>query len=144
MKRGGGGPIVLQSPIKQVKRARSLRRQMSLPEVLLWQQLRKRPAGFKFRRQFPVGRITTDFACLGARLIIEVDGRWHDFGNQPIRDEARNNILARCGFDVLRISAQDVLKDMEAVIRSIVAHCSESGPLHQPSAGPPPRSGEDR
>ena len=49
--RGGGGPPqVLRAPIKDVKQARQLRRQMSVPEILLWQQLRKRPGDFKFRQ----------------------------------------------------------------------------------------------
>ena len=145
---GGGGPRrlnpeVLRSPIKQVKRARSLRRQMSLPEVLLWQALRKRPNGLKFRRQFPTDRITTDFACLSHRLIIEVDGEGHCFGDQPRHDAARDAVLEREGFRVVRIAARDVLDDMDAVLRFVIATCSEAGPLHQPLAGPPPRSGED-
>jgi very-short-patch-repair endonuclease len=142
---GGGGPRVLKTPIKQVKRARSLRRQMSLPEVLLWQQLRERPQGLKFRRQFPIDQITVDFACLSHRVIIEVDGAGHSFGDQPRRDTARDAVLNREGFHVLRIAARDVLKDMDAVLRCIVGTCSEVGPLHDDAArrGPPPRSGED-
>jgi very-short-patch-repair endonuclease len=116
---------------------------MSLPEVLLWQVLRKRPAGLKFRRQFPTDRMTTDFACLSHRLIIEVDGERHSFGDQPRRDAARDALLQRDGFRVMRIPARDVLRDMEAVLRFMVATCSEAGPLHQPAAGPPSRSGED-
>jgi very-short-patch-repair endonuclease len=50
---------------------------MSLPEVLLWQALRERHGGLKFRRQFPIGPITTDFACLERRLTVEVDGEQH-------------------------------------------------------------------
>jgi very-short-patch-repair endonuclease len=142
---GGGGPRILQTAIKQVKRARSLRRRMSLPEVLLWQVLRKRPDGLKFRRQFPIGEITVDFACLEQRLIIEIDGEGHSFGDQPRRDAARNAVLKREGFRVLRIPARDVLKNMDAVLRWIVATCSELGPLHHDASrrGPPPRSGEE-
>jgi very-short-patch-repair endonuclease len=118
---------------------------MSLPEVLLWQQLRKRPHGLKFRKQFPLGELTVDFACLERRLIIEVDGQGHSFGDQPRRDAARNAILRREGFGVVRIAASDVLKDMDAVLHFIVVTCSEAGPLHHDAArrGPPPRSGED-
>jgi very-short-patch-repair endonuclease len=140
-KRGGGGPRLLKSPIKQVKRARKLRREMSLPEVLLWQVLQTRPAGLKFRRQFPGDRMTVDFACLSHRFIVEVDGQAHEFGDQPRRDAARDTILKREGFDVMRIAARDVLKDLDSVIRGIVARCSKVGPLHQPAAGPPPRAG---
>jgi very-short-patch-repair endonuclease len=116
---------------------------MSLPEVLLWQALRQRPDGLKFRRQFPIGPITTDFACLERRLIIEVDGEQHGMGDQPNRDVARDAALGREGFVVMRIAARDVLKNLDGVVSGIVARCSEVGPLHQPAAGPPPRSGED-
>jgi very-short-patch-repair endonuclease len=118
---------------------------MSLPEVLLWQQLRKRPDGLKFRKQFPIGEMTVDFACLERRLIIEVDGEGHSFGDQPKRDAGRDAILRREGFRVLRIAARDVLRDMDAVLRFILVVCDEVGPLHHDAArrGPPPRSGED-
>jgi very-short-patch-repair endonuclease len=142
---GGGGPRILKVPIKQVKRARKLRREMSLPEVLLWQQLRKRPEGLKFRRQFPIGEMTVDFACLERRLIVEVDGEGHSYGDQPRRDAARDALLRSAGFHVIRIAARDVLRDMDAVLRFIIATCSAAGPLHHdaPRRGPPPRSGED-
>ena len=142
-KSGGGGPRLLQTPIKQVKRARSLRRQLSLPEVLLWQALRQRPEGLKFRRQFPIGPITTDFACLERRLIIEVDGEQHAMADQPQRDARRDRLLHREGFVVMRIGARDVLQDLDGVVSGIVARCNEMSPLHQPAAGPPPRTGED-
>jgi len=118
---------------------------MSLPEVLLWQHLRKRPDGLKFRRQFPIGQITVDFACLERRLIIEVDGESHSFGDQPRRDAARDAILRREGFQLIRVAARDVLRDMNAVLQFIVAACSEAGTLHHDAArrGPPPRSGEE-
>jgi very-short-patch-repair endonuclease len=118
---------------------------MSLPEVLLWQALRQRPNGLKFRRQFPTNRITTDFACLSHRLIIEVDGEGHGFGDQPRRDVARDTLLRRDGFRVVRVAARNVLKDMDGVLRWIVATCGEVGPLHHDASrrGPPPRAGED-
>jgi very-short-patch-repair endonuclease len=116
---------------------------MSLPEVLLWQTLRSRPQGFKFRRQHPIGGYVADFACLFARLLIEVDGGGHEFGEQLRIDAIRQADLERTGFSVLRIAARDVLKDLDAVVRRIVAHCEARTPLHQPSAGPPPRPGED-
>jgi very-short-patch-repair endonuclease len=128
-----------------VKRARELRRKMSLPEVLLWQQLRRRPGGHKFRREFPADKLTVDFACLERRLIIEVDGEGHGFGDQPRRDAARGALLRRDGFRIMRIAAREVLKNMDGVLRYIVAGCSDVGPLHHSAAlnGPPPRSGED-
>ena len=55
----------------------------------------------------------------------------------------RDAMLRREGFQVVRIAARDILKNMDAVVRLIVARCADAGPLHQLSAGPPPRSGED-
>ena len=140
---GGGGPAILNQPIRQVRRARRLRKQMSLPEVLLWRELRKRPGGFKFRKQFPLSPFVVDFVCLSARLAIEVDGETHDFGENPARDIKRDRTVAAQGFTVLRIPATDVLKDMESVVKVIVDRCVAPGPLHRPADGPPPRSGED-
>ena len=69
-----------------VTKARSLRRSMTLPEVVLWKVLRARPAGIKFRRQHPVGPYVLDFYCEAALTGIEVDGMAHDMGENPLRD----------------------------------------------------------
>ena len=86
--------------------------------------------GLKFRRQFPSDRVTVDFACLSHRLILEVDGESHSFGDQPRRDGARDAMLTREAFRVMRIPARDVLKDLDAVLRYILATCFEAGHLH--------------
>ena len=130
------------------RRSRQLRRDMSLPEVLLWQELRKRPGGLKFRRQRPTGgKLSLDFYCGDARLAIEVDGEAHGRGDRPERDAARDAWLAASGIDTLRIPAGEVLKDLDAVIRGIVATATSRLPLHHPAelGGPPPRDklGED-
>ena len=118
---------------------------MSFPEVLLWQQLRKEPGGFLFRRQNPQLGYRLDFACLEARLAIEVDGEFHARCDRPERDVVRDRRIAELGFATLRIPAKDILQDLDMVIRGIVATCRERGPLHhRPAAGgPPPRSGEE-
>lgn len=126
----------LNAPRKTVRRARNLRGGMSLPEVLLWRELRKRPGGFKFRRQHPVGPYIGDFVCLAARLVIEIDGEAHDRGDRPERDENRDAWLAEKGYRTMRIAAREVLSDLESVIEGIVTQCREGGPVHQPAAGP--------
>ncbi|MEH6660880.1 MAG: endonuclease domain-containing protein [Parasphingorhabdus sp.] len=84
---------------------------MSKPEIMLWQQLRKRPLGIKFRRQHPVGSYILDFYCPSAKLAIEVDGMAHDMGSRPGRDERRDWVLSQEGVETIRISAQEVLDD---------------------------------
>ena len=125
-----------------VRRARMLRRSMTLPEVLLWQELRKRPSGFKFRRQHPAGPYILDFACLSAHLVIEVDGEAHDRAEIAAHDSMRDEWLSRQGFRTLRVPASQVLNDLDAIVRFIVEQ-AQCQPLHQPAAGPPPRTGEE-
>ncbi len=126
-----------------VRQARQLRREMSLPEVFLWQELRKRPGGLKFRRQRPTGRtLSLDFFCSDARLTIEVDGEAHSRGDRPARDDARDARLASAGVYTVRVPAAAILTDMEAVLCGIVAAAMARLPLHHPAppGGPPPRA----
>ena len=141
---GGGGPRVLRAPIKTVKLARQLRREMSPAERLLWWALKERPSGFRFRKQCPQGAFSIDFACLEVRLGIEVDGDAHDGAAAQERDSRRDRYLEGLGFTMLRIPASEVFHNLEGVIRGIVSECRRLGPLHRPSDGPPPRAGEEQ
>ena len=138
-KRGGGGAPTMQRPV--VYSARKLRREMSLPEVLLWEQLRAAKQGMKFRRQHPIGPYIADFYCSAAKLVIEIDGEAHDLGDRSERDIVRDAAMRNAGYEVLRIGAADVLKDVEAVILTIRA--TVESPLHRTSTVPLPASGED-
>ena len=106
-----------------VSQARELRRTMTLPEVLLWNLLRKSPDGVHFRRQEPVGKYVLDFYCVKAKVCIEIDGIAHDMGDRPERDEERDAWLAGQGIDVLRNPASDVLKSPEDVAEGILRYC---------------------
>ena len=121
------------------RKARILRRRMSLPEVILWQALRQRPDGLKFRRQHATGLYILDFFCSDARLAIEIDGEAHSHGDRPARDETRDAWLLNAGIATLRIPAVEVLKDANAVLHGILAEAKTRLPLHHPSGGPPPR-----
>jgi very-short-patch-repair endonuclease len=115
---------------------------MTLPEVALWQQLRHRPDGLKFRRQHPAGPYVLDFYCEEARLCIEVDGAVHDFGDAPTADAHRDRWLAEAGIGTVRIAAADVLRNLNGVLRFIVLQC-RAKPLHHSTApsGPAPLQG---
>lgn len=112
---------MLQGDLGSTRRAKDMRKELSLPEVLLWIALKERPGGRKFRKQHPSGPYVADFYCHEARLIIEVDGSAHDFGNRPQRDAARDHWFAARGLDVLRVPAREVLDDCDAVVRGILA-----------------------
>ena len=130
-----------------LRTAKRLRREMTLPEVLLWRALRERPYGLKFRRQHASGAYVLDFFCSDARLAIEIDGFAHDTGDRPARDEARDAWFERSGIATVRIPAADVLRDVVAALEVIIATTRSRLPLHHPAApgGPPPRDklGED-
>ena len=121
------------------RNARKLRRTMTLPDVILWQVLRQRPQGLKFRRQHPSGLYVLDFFCSDARLAVEVDGEAHSLGDRPQRDEVRDRWLADAGIATLRIPAAEVLKDADAVVPWIVTEAVVRLPLHHPAGGSPPR-----
>jgi very-short-patch-repair endonuclease len=131
---------MLQTTKRTVGRARSLRREMTLPEVLLWQILRTRPGGHKFRRQHPCGRFILDLYCEDAALAIEIDGLIHD-SRQP-QDAERDRWLLERGIRTCRLAAADVLEDLEPALLMILELCAAK-PLHQPpaAAGPPPLQG---
>ena len=136
---GGGGARQLMRP--EVEIARKLRREMSLPEVLLWQRLRGAKSGAKFRRQHPIGPYVADFYWGDARLVVEIDGQVHDDA-RVAGDQLRQSFLEGNGYRAVRIRAADVLRNPDAAAGSIGALAAT--PLHQPAAGPPPRAGEDQ
>ena len=114
---------MLQGTRQAKARAKRLRRKMSLPEVLLWQRLRLRPSGLKFRRQHDGLDHVLDFYCHEARTIIEVDGISHDMGDRPFLDELRDEELQSKGLTIIRIPAKEVLADPDAAAESIVLRC---------------------
>lgn len=107
-------------PARTVARAKSLRRAMTLPEVLLWQRLRHRPDGLKFRRQHPVGVYIADFYCPEAALVVEVDGEHHHFGSKPAHDARRDAWLRARGIRTWRIAASRILHELDDAVDNIV------------------------
>jgi very-short-patch-repair endonuclease len=125
--------------------ARKLRAEMTDAEKKLWSLLRRKQlAGFRFRRQVPLGPFIADFACHSARMIVEVDGGQH--GMRTDQDERRTKWLQQFGWRVLRFWNADVLRESENVLEMIRLALIESPP--QPSARPPsptlPRKGGGR
>jgi very-short-patch-repair endonuclease len=121
-------------------RARELRRNATDAERKLWYQLRRRQVeGFRFRRQVPLGPYIVDFACLSAKLIVELDGGQHGEDENIAKDAKRTAWLNGQGFRVLRFWNLDVLQAMEGVWDAIAAALAESGATPHPN--PPPQGG---
>jgi very-short-patch-repair endonuclease len=102
-------------------RARGMRKGQSRAENVLWTLLRDRRAhGDKFRRQHPIHPYIADFACVDAKLIVEIDGKSHDDATQAAYDAERTRNLAASGWRVLRFRDDEVLTDAAAVAARIV------------------------
>jgi very-short-patch-repair endonuclease len=93
---------------------------MTDAEQRLWMRLRAdQIPGYRFRRQVPIGPYVVDFACLKARLVIEVDGSQH--AKAVERDQQRTAWLASQGFRLLRFWDNDVLSHTDSVLEAIRA-----------------------
>ena len=105
----------------QISNARERRKQRNASEGLLWSILRGRQlCGLKFRREHPIDRFIADFACEAKKLVVEVDGGYHDeIGDRDIEREVR---LRQLGWDVIRFRDEDVTADAEAVGQAIAKH----------------------
>src|SRR5262245_5177190 len=96
---------------------------MSLPEVILWDCLRKgQLEGLRFRRQHPIGPWILDFYCPSAKLAVEVDGAEHDMAPQIAHDPRRDAWLSERGIRVLRFAASEILREdeLDGVLSAIV------------------------
>src|SRR5262245_1191460 len=106
----------------RIRRARELRREMTPAEAILWRELRgRRFAGYKFRRQRPIGPYVADFYCHDCALIVELDGESHLGREAADRDRQVN--LEACGLKVLRFWNSDVYDDLPTVLEAISQEC---------------------
>lgn len=121
-------------------RARELRSNQTDPEQMLWRRLRILNAsiGTRFRRQSAIGPYIADFADLGRRIVIEVDGSQHG----DAADERRDAWLATQGFSVLRFWNNEVTGNIEGVLQIILDRVAPDGTVPPPPS--PPHKGEGR
>ena len=124
-----------------IARQRQMRRLMTPPERAMWRLLRPfRDKGVHFRRQVALGPYYTDFAVLGLKLVIEVDGDTHHIGQGPAHDARRDAYLAERGFRELRFSNVDVLNEGEGVYGVVEDALLALGAL-TPTPDPSPQGG---
>ena len=99
--------------------ARQNRREMTPSEAALWNALRNEFRGIKFRRQHPIGDYIADFLCLKAKLVIELDGGYHDKPQQQLEDQWRTEFLQSKGYRVIRFTNEEVSSQLKGVISRI-------------------------
>ena len=127
---------------KLKKRSRELRKNNTLAEVLLWNQLKgSRMMGYSFLRQRPIYKTIVDFYCPRLKLVIEIDGESHR--EKFASDQIRQKNLEHLGLNVLRFHDRDVKRDLANVLRCIrnwiEQRVKESTVGHPPT---PPSKGE--
>ncbi len=105
------------------EKARHLRNNSTLSEVLLWQKIKGKSFGVQFYRQVPMLNYIADFYCYELGLAIEIDGSSHD--HKFLYDAKRQARLENCGVNFLRVSDTEVKKDMNNVLLKIQACISE-------------------
>ncbi|MBQ8676311.1 MAG: endonuclease domain-containing protein [Bacteroidaceae bacterium] len=88
-------------------------------ESILWQQLRGKALGQPFRRQHIIGPFIADFICVPRKLILEIDGGYHQLPDQQISDEERTQWLEAKGYKVIRFTNEEVIADIDSVINTI-------------------------
>src|SRR6478736_2942778 len=102
------------------ERAKKLRSHATEPEQRLWRALKAIPVyGSHFRRQVPIGPYVVDFACLKARLVIELDGGHHSQGDIAAKDAARTQWLEKEDYRVIRFWNAELSQNMPGVLDTI-------------------------
>jgi leucyl-tRNA synthetase len=110
----------VQSPV-QYELAKEMRKDHTKAEDILWQELRdyKLGAELKFRRQHSIDAFIVDFICIPKRLIVEVDGGYHETDDQKAYDEERTKRLNELGFEVIRFTNDEVINNTKQVLKTI-------------------------
>ncbi|HEU5290587.1 MAG TPA: endonuclease domain-containing protein [Cyclobacteriaceae bacterium] len=114
--------------------AKELRNRLTEPEKILWEKLRlSKIDGYRFKAQHPISEFIVDFYCHKAKLIIEIDGGYHNKSEQREYDLNRSNILNEFGLRIIRFKNEDVLNRIDFVIEEIKRNLilNERGPFRE-------------
>jgi cyclase len=101
--------------------AKNLRKRETNAEKLLWEKLRNKQLGVKFRRQHPIDIFIADFYCHEKKLVIELDGEIHNKPEIAEYDKNRTFEIEKNGIKVIRFTNQLVEFEIDNVIETIVS-----------------------
>ena len=113
------------------------KKQTTQAEQILWEQLKAKKIGSKFRRQHIIDEFIVDFVCLPKKLIIEVDGEYHNHASQKEADDIRTAILNDFGYKVLRFKNEEVIGAIDSIVEKIEV-ALKSLPLGEVGGALPP------
>ena len=114
---------------KVFKNAAKLRENMTEPEIKLWDYLKTKPLGYKFRRQHPIAGYVLDFYCHKLRLSIEIDGGYHLKKEQKEKDTQRTEYLKGVGIAEHRFTNEEILSNFKKTIEIINSVLRDGIPL---------------
>ena len=127
---------------KTVAFARQNRKEPTEEENIIWQELRNRQIeGFKFRRQHPIAGYIPDFVCLEKKLIIEIDGAYHNDEEQQKYDAGRLEWLQENGFEMIRFTNNEINNYLPAVLRKITESLSKNNDVENEAESSSPLPG---
>ena len=101
------------------ERALILRERSTESEKFLWEELRNKKSGVKFRRQHPLGIYILDFYCHELKLVIELDGKYHDRPEQKELDNIRTENILASGLTEIRFTNEEVISNLQNVLNRI-------------------------
>jgi len=102
---------------------KNLRQQGVRAEIILWSKLRNKNLGYKFKRQFGIGKYIVDFYCPKKKLIIEIDGATHSTDEEIINDNIRQKYLENLRLKVIRFTNLEIGQNMDGVLSEINEVC---------------------
>jgi very-short-patch-repair endonuclease len=111
--------ISLYNHNKFAQRRRDLRKNSTDVEIILWNIIRNKKLGYKFRRQYSIGPYIVDFYCVEKRLVIELDGSQHYTDSGIDYDTERDNYLKSLDCVILRFSNRDVIESIDGIVIKI-------------------------
>ncbi len=112
-----------------IDNARAMRKNPTQAEDALWEILRSKKLGYRFRRQHLIGMFIVDFVCIEKRIVIEADGGYHNSEEQKEYDEQRSHFLVENGYRILRFNNEEIIVNPENTTTKI------ADALNAPSLG---------
>lgn len=108
------------------KNAKELRKEQTNAEEILWTYLRSRKfLNLKFRRQHPILEFIADFYCHELKLVIEVDGKYHQTDEMNYHDQERTKVLMEMGYQVIRFTNEEIFSEISEVLDRLEEVVSE-------------------
>jgi very-short-patch-repair endonuclease len=108
------------APPTNFEMSRQLRERMTTAEILMWNKLKNNQfSGYKFRRQHPIHKFIVDFYCHELKLILEIDGKYHDSEEQKSEDFKRSELLQFQGLKEIRFTNEEIINDIDLVLKKL-------------------------